>query len=103
MKLATRPVNNTSLIAGEDFYQRLNSVHDTIISLQYNVDEFLSFHVSQAKQGNIVNGTEFISLCCQIGEKVYTFNCEHFNQMSNSECNDLFNHLGLDSSQLSKK
>lgn len=101
MGIVTKPVNNTSNVTGEDFYQRLNSVRDTIISLQYNENEFLTFRVSQAKQGYVVRfGTSAISLRCQIGEKIYTFNHEHLNQMSNSECNELSNQLGIAVNQL---
>jgi hypothetical protein len=97
MTVGSRRLNNTSRVAGEDFYQEFTSVRDTIISLQYDDEEFLTFHVSQAKHGYMVNpGTYTFSLRCQIGEKIYTFNREHFNQMSNRECNELFDKLGID-------
>jgi hypothetical protein len=91
----------SGLVAQEDFYQQLKSVPNTIISLQYNSDEFVTFNIGQAKQGQVVkSGTKATNLCCQIGEKIYTFNHKHFNQMSKRECNELFNHLGIDGSQL---
>jgi hypothetical protein len=101
MRVGSQPFNNTSRVAGEDFYQEFNSVRDTIISLQYDDEEFLTFRVSQAKQGYMVDPETYtFSLRCQIGEKMYTFNREHFNQMSNRECNELFDQLEIDGNLL---
>ncbi|HEY9634211.1 MAG TPA: hypothetical protein V6D14_12430 [Coleofasciculaceae cyanobacterium] len=107
----TAPINNVSIlgnnvaasnfVADQEFFQRLSSLSSTIVSFQYNTKEFLSFHVRQAKHGKVVSsGTEGISLRCQIGERIYTFNHEHFNQMSNRECNELFSQLGVDGSHV---
>ena len=88
------------LAAKQDVYQQLNKVPYTIISLQYDSNEFLTFHVCQATQGRFLeSGAGTVGLRCQIGEKIYTFNGEHFNQMSNRECNELFKHLELDNCQ----
>jgi hypothetical protein len=88
-------------VAETDFYQRLQSIPNTIISLQYNENEFLSFNVSEAQQGHIVwSGLEVIGLKCFIHGMIYTFNREHLNQMSNRERHELCNHLEIDDSQL---
>ena len=50
MRIVTRFVKNASKVAKVDFYQQLKSVRDTIISLQYNEKDFLSFRVSQIRQ-----------------------------------------------------
>lgn len=87
-------------IAKNDFYQQLTNNPDTIISIQYSQKEFLSFHVRQVAEGQVVNsGTEAVGLCCKIDGKVYTFNQDHIMQMSNRECNELFQHLGIDGRQ----
>ena len=88
-------------IVEQDINQQLNNIPDTIICLQYNSKEFLTFRVCQAKQGEIVkSSSKIVSLQCRIGNKTYTFNDEHFNQMSKRECCDLFNYLGINSRQL---
>lgn len=109
MQLSTLPIDNTSLasgealVSGEAFYQQLNRAHNPIISIQYARNEFLSFYVSQAHQGNLVkSGTEVIGLGCQIKDSIYTFNREHFYQLSNREVQALFNHLGIDSREFFK-
>lgn len=85
----------------QDINQQLNNIPDTIISLQYKPNQFLTFRVCQANQGEIVrSGSKVDGLQCQIAGKTYTFNHEHFNQMSKRECSDLFNYLGLNSRQL---
>jgi hypothetical protein len=85
----------------QDINQQLNSIPNTIISLQYNPNEFLTFRVCKANHGEIVkSGSKVVGLQCQIAGKTYTFNHEHFNQMSKRECSDLFNYLGLNSRQL---
>ena len=91
----------SNAIVEQDINQQLNSIPDTIISLQYNSNEFLTFRVCQANRGEIVkSGSKVVGLQCRIGDKTYTFNHEHFNQMSKRECNDLFNYLGINSRQL---
>lgn len=85
----------------QDINQQLSSIPDTIISIQYNPNEFLTFRVCKANQGKIVrSGSKVVGLQCQIGDKTYTFDHEHFNQMSKRECRDLFNYLGVNDSQL---
>ncbi|HEY9707389.1 MAG TPA: hypothetical protein V6D48_04210 [Oculatellaceae cyanobacterium] len=85
----------------QDINQQLNNIPDTIISLQYKPNQFLTFRVCQANQGEIVrSGSKVDGLQCQIAGKTYTFNYEHFNQMSKRECRDLFNYLGVNSKQI---
>lgn len=93
--------NLANKVAQENFYQQLTSNPDTIISFQYSQKEFLTFHIREVSQGQIVNlGTGTLGLRCQIGEKTYTFNREHLMQMSIRECNELFQHLEIDGRQL---
>lgn len=81
-----------------DLYQQIKNFSHTIISLQYNSNEFLTFRVSDVTQGQIVHsGTQGISLQCQIDKKTYIFSTEHFDQMSNREVIELLNHLGVES------
>lgn len=103
MQLVTKPMNNTSLVAGENFYQQLNGLLNTIISLQYSNDEFLSFYANHAQQGTFIkSGTEVIGLRCNIKNTTYIFNREHFYQLSNREIQALFDQLGLDSREFFK-
>lgn len=93
--------NLANKVAQENFYQQLTRNTDTIISFQYSQKEFLTFHIREVYQGQIVNsGTGTLGIRCQIGEKTYTFNREHLMQMSNRECNELFQHLEIDGRQL---
>lgn len=89
----------SDLVQGEDFYQQLKSFSNTIISVQYNKDELLSFKVSQVERGEVVySNTQPIGLRCLLGGKTYTFKREHLDLMSNRECRELFDHLGVDDS-----
>ncbi len=99
--LALSPsVTEFYFVAPEDFYQTQNSISNTIISIQYDPNKFLSFKIYEAKFGSIVRqGVEDIALQCQIRGYTYTFTREHMDQMSNRELNDLFNHLRIDGSQ----
>lgn len=91
----------SNVVMEQDINQQLNNIPNTIISLQYNSKEFLTFRVCTANQGEIVkSGSKVVGLQCQIAGKTYTFNHEHFNQMSKRECSDLFNYLGVNSRQL---
>ena len=102
-RLSTLESNSdgSDLVAGEDFYQQIESFSDTIISLQYTPDEFLTFRVCNADQGQIWQlGTRVTGLRCRIGDTFYTFNREHLSMMSNRERQELFNQLGVDGSQL---
>ena len=91
----------SNVVVEQDINRQLNSIPDTIISLQYNPNEFLTFRVCKANYGEIVrSGNKVVGLQCQIAGKTYTFNHEHFNQMSKRECRDLFNYLGVNSHQL---
>lgn len=81
-----------------DFYQQLNSIPNTIISLQYQADKFLTFKVNEASYGSVLRqGAEDtnIVLQCQIRGTTYTFTRNHLDQLSNRECRELLNHLGL--------
>ena len=85
-------------VASDNFYQQLQSLSNTIISLQYNPDNFLTFKVQEASFGSIVRQeNENIAIRCQIRGTTYTFTYKHLDQMSKRELNDLLNQLGLDS------
>lgn len=78
-----------------------NNLPNTIISIQYSDNDFLSFRVHNVSRGQIVyDGTKAMGLRCQINRRFYTLNEKHFQQMSNRECRDLFNYLKLDGSEL---
>jgi hypothetical protein len=99
--VATTQFFNNSWVSGENFYQQLNRISNTEISLNYEPKKLLTFRVYKAYQGQIVwSGTKAIGLQCSIDGKIYTFNREHLNQMSNRELSELFNHLKIDGSQL---
>ena len=85
-------------VASENFYQKLQSLSNTIISLQYKPGNFLTFKVQEASFGSIVRQeNETIAIQCQIRGTTYTFTHEQLDQMSKRELNDLLNHLGLES------
>lgn len=82
----------------ENFYQRLNDIPNTIISLQYDTETFLTFKVNEAIRGSIVRqgfANTNIALQCQIRGNTYIFTREHLEQLSNRECRDLLNQLGF--------
>ena len=82
--------------ASENFYWQLKDRSSSIISLQYNPNDFLSFKVYEATCGVIVRqGFKNVALQCQIRGTTYTFTDEHLDQMSKREINDLCNHLGV--------
>ncbi len=81
-----------------DFYQQLNSIPNTIISLQYQANKFLTFKVNEASYGAVLRqGADDtnIVLQCQIRGTTYTLTRNHLEQLSNRECSELLNHLGL--------
>lgn len=82
-------------------YLESKNLPNTIISIEYGDNEFLSFRLHNVFRGKILyDGTKAIGLRCQINHKFYTLNDQHFQQMSDRECRDLFNCLNLDGSQL---
>lgn len=91
----------SNAVVDTNFYQRLNQFSNTIISIQYNRDELLSFRVKNVQQGNItrdeVKGT---GLLCRINKKAYFFTRNHLEQMSDREQSELFDHLGIDGRQI---
>ncbi len=95
--LLDRSFSNLYSQNASDFYQSLEKISNTTISLQYDSDTFLSFKVYEASQGSII-ATQFndIALKCQIRGTTYVFNREHLDQMSNRERHELFNHLEVD-------
>jgi hypothetical protein len=96
-----KPSATKTGVSSNDFYQKIKNSSNTIVSLQYNNDKFLSFKVYEAQSGTLVRqGDKDIALRCQIRGSVYTFTREHVTQMSKREFNDLLSHLGIDSSQL---
>ncbi|MEW6492535.1 MAG: hypothetical protein AB1589_08500 [Cyanobacteriota bacterium] len=81
-----------------DVHQQLNSIPNTIISLQYQSNKFLTFKVNEASYGAVLRqGAEDtnIALQCQIRGTTYTFTRDHLDQLSNRECRELLNQLGL--------
>lgn len=85
-----------------DLYQRLDNTPNTIISLQYDPDNFLSFKVYEASEGAIVRPSlGAIAIQCQIRGKTYKLTGEHLSQLSNRERRELFGHLGVNDSQFS--
>jgi hypothetical protein len=82
-------------------YLRLENLPNTIISIQYSDNDFITFRIHNVSRGEIVyDGTKAIGLRCKINHKFYTLNDTHFQQMSDRECRDLFSRLNLDGSQL---
>ncbi len=91
------PVQQFYRTASEDFYQQLKSISNTIISLQYEANTFLSFKVHEACLGSIVSPEPNLILQCHIRGNTYTFTREHLDQLSNREYRELLNHLKIDS------
>lgn len=109
--VTTQLFNNISLLGSlnvsnrgtpKDFYRQLKSIPNTIISIQYNSDKFLTFHVNRVQQGEVIYSSDAkaTGLRCRINDKTYIFTREHLDQMSNRECRDLCHYLGFDGSQL---
>jgi hypothetical protein len=98
--LYTTPQPKFYVEGSENFYQRLNDTSNTIISLQYNPKNFVSFKIYDASQGTIVNheNGEY-ALKCRVHGRTYLFTREHLDQLSNRERHELFNHLGVNSNQ----
>lgn len=85
----------------ESFYRASQGISNTIISIQYTYFELLVFKVHEAIDGAIVhekNGE--IVLQCEIRGTQYRLTRDHLEQMSNRECSELFNQLGVDGNQL---
>lgn len=96
--LTSYPTPQVYLEKLEDVYQQLKNIPNTTISLQYNADKFLSFKVYEATKGTIISkglDEEDVTIRCQIRDITYTFTREHLCQLSNRECQDLFNQLGF--------
>jgi hypothetical protein len=87
--------------AQTDFYQELQNFSNTIISIQYNCNVFLSFRVNQVQRGEIVySNAKAVGVQCLLNGKTYVFTREHLDQMSNREQSELFDYLGVDDSEL---
>ena len=83
-------------VDSEKLYQQLKNLPNSIISLQYNPEKFLSFKVYEVNLKAIVfHKFQATTLQCQIRGATYTFTDEHLDQMTNRELNDLFNYLGI--------
>ncbi|MGB7444775.1 MAG: hypothetical protein WA919_27215 [Coleofasciculaceae cyanobacterium] len=71
-------------------------IQTMIISLQYNERDFLTFKVTDTGWGRILQlGLGAIALQCQIKGVTYTFYPRHLGNMSETERQSLFIHLGL--------
>jgi hypothetical protein len=85
----------------ESFYRVSQGISNTIISLQYTYSELLVFKVHEASYGAIVHEKKGeVVLQCEIRGTQYSLTRDHLEQMSNRECSELFNHLGIDGNQL---
>ncbi len=85
----------------ESYYQTSPSISNTIISVQYTYHELLVFKVHEASWGAIAherNGE--IVLQCEIRGTQYRLTHEHLEQLSNRECQELFNQLGVNGQEL---
>lgn len=82
-------------------YQQPKTMSSVIISLDYRPHQFLSFKVTEAREGEIVwYGNQATALRCQIRGKSYTFDRQHLEIMSQSERNILYSKLGIDGNKL---
>lgn len=80
----------------DNFYQQLDNISNTTLSLQYDRHNFLTFKVYEASQGVILRQeVENIALQCRIRGATYRFTREHLEQLSNRELRELFDHLGV--------
>ena len=85
----------------ESHYRASQSISNTIISLQYTYHELLVFKVHEASWGAIAyerNGEMLLQ--CEIRGTQYRLTHEHLKQLSNRECQELFNQLGVNGNQL---
>jgi len=99
--LLSNPDSKFSSNAVVDFYKQAKNIPNTIISIQYNYNKLLTFKVYEATKGVIVHReNKEAALQCKIRGISYTLTREHLKQMSNRECQELFNHLGIDGKQL---
>ena len=82
-------------------YQQPKTMSSVIISMDYRPNQFLSFKVTEASEGQIVwYGNKATALRCQIRRQNYTFERQHLEIMSQSERNVLYNQLGIEGNQL---
>lgn len=81
----------------EVFYQPLESLSNTLISLQYNSLTFFSFRIHEVSQGTIVNSEPNLAIQCEIQGHTYTFTREHFDQLSTREYREFLNQLKINS------
>ena len=92
----TSPKNYLETVSS-DFYQNLKSISNTIIYLQYDSSKFVCFKIYEARLGTLVNPPPNLAIQCQIQGNTYIFTREHFDQLSDSEYQELLNHLKIDS------
>lgn len=103
MKTLNNPNSTFPNKVSQDFYRQLDSISNTIISLQYNRDKLLSFRVSEASSGNILSkgaGDKNLAIQCDIRGNIYNFTREHIEQLSKRECRELFKQLGITKTHL---
>lgn len=91
----SQPKSQYAYMSG-NFYQQLESLSSTTISLQYGPNTFLTFRVYEASEGMILRqGVEPVGLQCLIRGTTYKLTREHLYQLSNRELSELLNHLGI--------
>ncbi len=92
----SQPKSKYSFEIAESLYQQLESVSSTTISLQYDANNFLTFKVYEASEGIILRqGLEWLGVQCLIRGTTYRLTCEHLEQLSHRELQELLNHLGI--------
>lgn len=93
--------NKTTNFSGQiskNFYQQLDNISNTIISLQYDHLRVLSFRVSEVRPvGTLSPNSEETNMViqCQIRGTTYNLTSEHIKQLNNRECRELFQQLGI--------
>jgi len=85
----------------ETTYKSVSSIPSLIISVIEKGKLLVSFNITEAKQGEIMwSKNKAYALRCQIRGKIYSFEREHLNILSQSERKTLFDWLKVDGSEL---
>ncbi len=98
--LLNKPYFNSYYQKSNYIYYFLQKFSNTEIFIHYNSETYISFKVYEASQGvPVYLQSGEMALQCQIRGNTYTLTRYHITLMSNRECHELFNHLGVDGSQ----